>query len=274
MCPIGKSKRKEIMKNGVFERILQRLLPIRENINILTLLGLGETLMDTKIIDKIRIAKRYKFSEVGIFSNGMNLTERTALRLLYAGLDSIVLSIDGFKKETEESIRIGSNFERIVENIDSFIEIRKALNAKTKIIIRFTKQEKNKDEWLNFLEFWSGKLSKDHGDAIFSYNIHNAGDETIKNESSRNIPTENLKCPEVFNRMIIFSDGSIGLCCGDQFGHYDIGNILESDPIELYNHKLFQHYREEMIQGNISNLELCKSCTVAHSIATSTHIFL
>ena len=78
-----------------------------------------------------------------------------------------------------------------------------------------------------------------------------------------------LECPEIFERLMIFSDGSLGLCCGDQFGLSNLGNVLDDDPIELYNSKFFNHYREIMRKGEILNLEFCKNCSIPYSIATS-----
>ncbi len=77
-----------------------------------------------------------------------------------------------------------------------------------------------------------------------------------------------LKCPEIYERLMINSDGSITFCCGDQSGCYHIGNILDDDPIKLYNSKYYIHYRELMKKGKILNLELCKNCSVVYSIAT------
>jgi radical SAM protein with 4Fe4S-binding SPASM domain len=257
------------MSNELFEKIVQRLLPIKKGIQIFTLLGLGETLIDKDIIEKIKIVKKYEFKEVGIFSNGMALDQELSTNLLNSGLDVIIFSIDGFSNKVQESIRIGSNLDKIVKNIEVFIEQREKLKAKTKIIIRFTEQEINKNEWDDFVIFWKKKLR--NNDAIFNYGLHNVG-HIVENKIDEVIKI--TKCSEVYNRMIIFSDGKVGLCCADQFGHYNIGNILNDDPIDLYNHELFKHYRNEMDKGNILNLELCKDCTVMYSIHNSKHIFI
>jgi radical SAM protein with 4Fe4S-binding SPASM domain len=269
MCPIEKSIRKEIMSNEFFESIVQRLLPIKEEIKIFTILGLGETLLDKGVVEKVRIAKKYGFKEIGIFSNGMALEKNLSIELLNAGLDVFIFSLDGFSKEVEESIRIGSNLDIIVKNITDLIEQRNIIDSKARIILRFTVQEKNEHDWENFLSFWSTKLRQ--RDAIYQYGLHNVG-HVVENEIDKSI--KNIKCSEIYNRMIIFSDGNVGLCCADQFGHYNIGNILETDPIEIYNHELFKYYREEMDKGNMQNLELCKDCTVAYSIINSKHIFI
>lgn len=263
MCPIDKSIRHEIMSDDIFKQIVISLLPIKKYIKIFTLLGLGETLLDKNVVNKIRYAKNWRFKEVGLFTNGMLLTKVTADRLINAGLDVLICSIDGFHSSTHEEIRSNSNLNRIIRNIEYFIKER----DHTKIIIRFTRQHLNYLEWSSFRNFWKSKLRK--GDLVLKYDVHNAG-RNIKVSKQDFIS----KCSEVYKRLIIFSDGSVGLCCGDQFGHYEIGNILYSDPVELYNTPIFQHYRKEMNKGNISRLYLCKDCTVAQSIKNSEHVKL
>jgi hypothetical protein len=76
-----------------------------------------------------------------------------------------------------------------------------------------------------------------------------------------------VKCKEVYDRIIIFLNGRIGLCCGDQFDKSENGNIFENDPIILYNKGNFSHYRNVMDKGNILKLELCSKCSVAYSLS-------
>lgn len=274
MCPIEKSLRKEIMSEDLFKKIIKKLLPIKNNIKFFSILGLGEPLIDKDVAVKVKLAKEYGFLSVGIYSNGTNLSKEMSIKLINAELDTFIFSIDGFLNETQSAIRLGSNLEKIIENIDYFIDRREYLGGNTKIIIRFTKQAKNQGEWGKFFIFWSQKLSEKYGDAIFCYDVHNAGN-SVENGGLRwgkqIKPVEIVRCNEVYDRMIIFSDGTIGLCCGDQFGHYQIGSILNNDPVELYNHSIFKHYREEINSGNIFELKLCKSCTVMYSIMNRKH---
>ena len=184
MCPIENSLRKEIMSNDLFERIIQKLLPIKNNIKLFSIVGIGEPLIDKDVAEKVELAKKYGFTGVGIYSNGTNLSKELSLKLINAKLDTFIFSIDGFLNETQAAIRVGSNLEKIIENIDYFIDRRKELGSNTKIIIRFTKQEKNQNEWDNFFNFWNRKLSKKYGDAISCYDVINTGN-SVENDIGR-----------------------------------------------------------------------------------------
>lgn len=268
MCPVDQSIRKEIMSNEVFISILEKFLPYQNHIENLSLLGLGETLIDRDIAKKISISKTIGngYKGVGVYTNGMLLTKELTKELLEAKLDSLIVSIDGISKETENVIRVGANVEKIIENIENFIYLRNSNDIyKTRIIIRFTEQDINKFEWYSFYQFWKKKLNFEKNDLILNYPVHNFGNLKEKiNPEKFNL--QNIKCKEVYERIIVFSDGEIGLCCGDQFGYYKNENIFEHDPIEIYNRGMFSKYRAEMNKGNILELDLCKNCSVAYSI--------
>ena len=51
--------------------------------------------------------------------------------MVLAGLDRLTLSVDSLKKDTYESIRIGSKAEKVVNNIDNLMEIKQKLMSKT-----------------------------------------------------------------------------------------------------------------------------------------------
>lgn len=104
---------------------------------------MGEPLLDKCLDNKVRIAKSLGFRGVGFATNCTELSENVAMRLVYAGLDTIICSIDDVNRDTYESIRIGTNFDKIVSNVKNFIKIRN-LCGKTSIIPR-SRILKNKD---------------------------------------------------------------------------------------------------------------------------------
>lgn len=69
-------------------------------------------------------------------------------------------------------------------------------------------------------------------------------------------------CSDLLERMWIFIDGNVGLCCGDEKGVFNLGNIFEEDPVGIYNGPIFSEYRNLMSQGNLTDIEYCKNCQI------------
>lgn len=122
MCTIDQWKRKpQVMSTETFSSILAKFLPYQEHLEYLTLHFCGEPLLDSSLPEKVNIAKNLNFKGVGFATNCTHLNENMAERLLKAGLDTIICSIDGINKETHESIRVRTNFDEIVRNVQQFI---------------------------------------------------------------------------------------------------------------------------------------------------------
>ena len=85
--------------------------------------GWGEPLLHPRLLDMVATAKAAG-CRVGLTTNGMGLEPDTAKSLLDLGLDLLSISIAGATRETHESIRVGSDFSRILENVREFLSFR------------------------------------------------------------------------------------------------------------------------------------------------------
>jgi len=270
MCTVWDLNRaSNIMKLDIFEHILNKFLPYRDQMQFLSMTGMGESLLDKDLVKKIKIAKKKGFKGIGFSTNGTELNEEKARALIGAGLDTIICSIDGIKAETHEAIRIGTKFNVIVNNVEQFIRIRNETREKTRVIVRFVRQKTNVHEWPDFLDHWSKKIDKELGDEVVKFDVANWGGRleaynTIDINQGLDLMV-NFVCEDVFDRMWIFSNGEVSLCCGDDSGFYKMGNVIDSDPIEIYNNKIFNRYREMMLKGRFLELKHCKDCTIARS---------
>ena len=182
-----------------------------------------------------------------------------------SGLSTLICSIDGITAETHEAIRIGLDFDIVVKNVLEFIKLRDEGGFDTKVIIRFVIQEKNKHEFKKFKSFWLERINESFADEVSFINVHNWGDKGsgIGSLIKEDLSGEKIICDELFKRMVINADGSLAFCCVDDNQFFDLGNVLDYDPIETYNNNLkFVSYRKNMSNGLISNLDFCSSCTV------------
>jgi MoaA/NifB/PqqE/SkfB family radical SAM enzyme len=86
--------------------------------------GWGEPLLHPRLFDMIALAKGAG-CRVGLTTNGMRLDQDTGGRLLDLNLDLIAVSIAGNTAGTHESIRVGSDFARILENVRRLLTLRR-----------------------------------------------------------------------------------------------------------------------------------------------------
>ena len=93
------------------------------------LLHRGESLLHPDFFKMAQYAHD-KGLTVKFHTNGTLLDEEKAYKLINSGIDQFSFSFDGYQKETYERIRVGGSFEKTVNNIVRFLEIKKKLKAK------------------------------------------------------------------------------------------------------------------------------------------------
>jgi radical SAM protein with 4Fe4S-binding SPASM domain len=94
-----------------------------------TLVGLGEPLLNPQVYSMIGSAKR-KGLKVSLISNFTLLDRDKSLALIDSGLDFLFVSFDSTKKSTFEKIRTGACFEEVIDNVRLFVRTKKEVNAK------------------------------------------------------------------------------------------------------------------------------------------------
>jgi MoaA/NifB/PqqE/SkfB family radical SAM enzyme len=132
MCPwreIAKNvENRGLMTHDIWESIRLHLA----DINSVDFTGGGEPLLQPKLAEWIAQANAAG-CETGFLSNGLLLKEERLQRILDAGVDWICISMDGADAGMYESIRIGSNFERVCENVAKIGELRSGNRPRTMI---------------------------------------------------------------------------------------------------------------------------------------------
>lgn len=281
---LGVAREPGVMSLEAFKVIASKFKPILAHIKIMSLHGCGEPLLDNTLHEKIRFAKEVGFREVGFTSNCNALRQDVAVRLLEAGLNCIIPSIDGITKEVHEEIRPRTNYEQVVDNVKRFIAYRDKHDFKCKVLIRMVRQQLNYHQWDEYRRFWSEVLRPEKGDSILGIDVHNIGGRIAgfekmkvddfavkKSEYNRRYIAENADmCPDLFSRLSIFVSGDVALCSADQSSYFKLGNVLENDPIDIFNNEIFTRYRDVWIGKKYMELEHCKNCTIAISRATKT----
>lgn len=263
MCPIETWTRPvEVMKLELFSRIMDQLAPYRDDIAYIVLNGCGEPLLDKKIGDKIALARSRGFAGIQLSTNATELRDAVGEGLLEAGLNRLIISIDGATKETHEAIRKRTNWGEIVDNAERFIARRDAGRYGTEVWIRMIGQPLNDHEWPDYEAYWSSRIDPDRGDRVAYFRAHNWGRESgIEGAAPKEAKI--TYCEDLWSRVYIHADGAIALCCVDDDGWFEIGNIRDVDAVEMLNSSpVFLRHRSLMASGRTHELDHCRHCVV------------
>lgn len=108
--------------------VLDSIVKLAKNIGRVQILGLGEPLVNQNFWG---IVKRLKSSDVyiSLTTNGLLLNENISEQLCQLGVDEIIFSIEGAKKETHQIVK-DSKFDELITNVKKIYIIKQKLRTK------------------------------------------------------------------------------------------------------------------------------------------------
>lgn len=221
----------------------------------ITIASRGEPTMHKQYIEMLEyINQKENIFEIKTNTNGTYLTEKMCHAIFKNNVTQIVISSDHYIKKDYERLRLGSNFEKVVKNVDMLFNIRKKFypDSFTEIRISGIDNERNLDRE-KFKNFWIKRC--DHVTASFPLERWN----TYENEVLPNIkdPCENL-----WDRMYVWFDGKVNPCDADYKSYLSYGSAKEYDLKELWNNKVISKTREQHTKKNRNEINPCDRCGV------------
>ena len=221
----------------------------------ITIASRGEPTMHKQYIEMLEyINQKENIFEIKTNTNGTYLTEKMCHAIFKNNVTQVVVSSDHYIKEDYERLRLGSNFEKVVKNVDMLFNIRKEFypDSFTEIRISGIDNERNLDRE-KFKNFWIKRC--DHVTASFPLERWN----TYENEVLPNIkdPCENL-----WDRMYVWFDGKVNPCDADYKSYLSYGSAKEYDLKKLWNNKVISKTREQHTQKNRNEINPCDRCGV------------
>jgi MoaA/NifB/PqqE/SkfB family radical SAM enzyme len=132
MCPWREITKNSENRGLMSPEVWNAIRPYLSEAKSIDFTGGGEPLLQPKLPEWIAEAKAAG-CETGFLSNGLLLNKEKLQQILDAGVDWICISMDGADAEMYEKIRIGSNFNRVCENVSNVAEMRTGSLPKTMI---------------------------------------------------------------------------------------------------------------------------------------------
>jgi len=220
----------------------------------------GEPLLHPQLPQIISLLKLNKI-KTRLSTNATLLTEEISFKLMKAGLDYIVFSVDGSTKETYEEIRKGAKFEEVEENIFNFLQIKKKYNFHTKTQIQIIKMKENEKEIKDFIEKWRKTDINFINVKSFCSRVMRAR-EIVRFADPKKLKEKILKRPPCFylwETLVILWNGDVIVCCQDLMGELKVGDLKKETLLDIWNNIKMQELRNKQLHGDFSMVP-CNQC--------------
>ena len=174
------------------------------------------------------------------------------------------MAIDGISETTYNQYRLGGDYLKIIENVKSFMALKKQGGYKKPFIEwQFVVFKHNEHEIED-----AKKLAKSIGvdNLVFipayTEDDNNHQDDNTKYKSRKSPLLNRKDCKDLWTTSTILWDGSIAACCSDYYGDSGFGNINEKSFINIWNNIKFQESRNVIKLGieQIKTNTICYLC--------------
>lgn len=257
MCPVPNLKRKRgFMDEFVFRKIVEDLS--KESGFLFLPQGFGESLLHPQWAQLIHYAFSMNIHPITILTNGMLLSGEK-MAAVTESVDVIVVTLDGSNAKTYESVRVNSSFERVTENIKTFLRTRGNCEH-PHCVIRIIRMHDTEKEIETFRLFWSKEIGK--GDLIqVSDCIDWAGSVHYRGVNKKQKSTKRYPCKMLWKNLTIYHDGQVSPCCYDAEGELIIGNIITQDLQEIWNSPSLRDLRNLHLRSQYDKMPICSRCS-------------
>ena len=210
----------------------------------------GESTLSKNFIDAVKYAKDKGIFEVSSLTHGKKLTGNYLNELVDAGIDWITVSVDGMGEDYNK-IRHPLTWEGTLGRLKEIKELKSKLKKSRPVI-------KVQGIWPSIRPY-----PTEFYEALMPYTDLIAYNPLIDYlDNDKNIEYEdNFSCPQLWQRLVINSDGSVAMCANDEKSEGIIGNIRLQSVKEIWNGKRMNFVRKlHLLKDGFKNIHTCKNC--------------
>ena len=281
-CPVGRRSlqpsavsRQSFMSLDVWHRVLSE---IRDTTLVVQFYFQGEPLLNKDLPQMIKEAH-----EAGLYTivstNAQAMTEQMAENLVTAGLDRIIVSMDGLSEASYNAYRIGGSLEKTKEALGFLRKAKEKFqisypkgtiisNFKFQIELQCLRLKTNEHEWAQFkrqyktlgadrLVFKTAQLyDYTHGHPLMPsdkrYSRYVLGKDGVYHRKK-----VGKGCFRVWSGAVITTNGDVLPCCYDKAHAHAYGNIMVSSLKDLFGNEKATAFRKAALN---EQPQICQEC--------------
>lgn len=271
----GQTAKGGIMPLPTFEHILNQLAP---SVHTMQFYFQGEPLLNPDLPKMIALAHEQHIYTI-VSTNAQALTPLMAQQLTEAGLNRIIVSIDGFSQESYEQYRKGGSLHKALEGLQFLRNAQRG--HQPWIELQVLRLRSNEHEWdfvrrnyrhmgansltfktAQFIDFENGNELMPSNPKYCRYEKQADGRYHLKPHTSYIIHHTSARraspCHRLWTGCVITITGEVLPCCYDKQSRYSFGNILQQDIQTIYHSDKAQSFRKRVLTGR--SLDICRNC--------------
>ncbi|GAB4127646.1 MAG: hypothetical protein OHK0045_19310 [Raineya sp.] len=271
-CPSGLrafSRPTGLLQQGFYEKIIDQLA---DHLLYLILYFQGEPYLHPQFFELVKYASQKKIY-TATSTNAHYLHQKNIEKTLEAGLDRLIVSIDGTTQETYEAYRIGGNLEKVIRGTENLIKTRKQHKLKkpyvifqflvvkpnehqieeVKVLARDLGVDKVVFKTAQIYDYQNGSPLLPLQEKYSRYKLQEDGSYRIKNDLLN-------QCWKMWHSCVITWDGKVVPCCFDKDASHQLGNLLENSFEEVWQSKAYNQFRQQLLISR-KNIDICQNCT-------------
>lgn len=262
--------RPALMSWETYRRVVE---DVRGSVHYLHLYSTGEPLLNPRLPDFIRHAGRLRMHTT-VSSNFLELDERSADELTAAGLDRIMVSLDGASAATYERFKRRGDFDLLTRNVALLAEVkRKWKSAKPLLDMQLIIDRANRGETAAFL-----RLAARLGADCVSFKTLGVPRALLPEREARRLmdflPTQERLSRYRGGRVIpgskcvgmrmgcVASNGRLAACIFDVELRLSPGHALETPFPELWRSVAYRDLRRKMAARSLPPCASCQDSAV------------
>lgn len=219
----------------------------------------NEPLMDKRMPAILREIRKKCLLPVKtkINTNAGLLTEDIGRQLIEAKLSQLWISVNGYSEETYRE-SMGLDFTKTMDNINTFLDMKKTLGAKRpKVIVTTIKTKLVEHELEKAQEYWA---VRDVDFRIHSLDNRSGEEATSAIRPESRVTSLKRNCDLFLKQAYIVENGDMIICCHDWRQTVKVGNVAKTSISEVWNSDYFKGLIYEYFSEKFDNIEICRNC--------------
>lgn len=246
-------RKKQIMPKSLYRKIISEIASESPDSRVWDIY-FGDPFCCPDIVWRIAHAKDSGLTDVVLNTNGLAMYPHTARNLIVAGLDAMYVGIDAAYEDTYNKVRIGGNFDRVVNHVIAYRDLLEKFGTKDqKLFVQFVVSDINENEIEEFKAFWK----TNRVNVKIRPKVSWAGIIDAKN-LDQSLPR--FPCKWAMESLSICVDGTVSLCAVDLHCKVPCGSVLTHSIKQIWNSTL-KTYRDYHNNKQFNHLpDFCKNC--------------